>query len=87
VVRGVIGHVQNGRYRVDYAYPVLAGAAGPRPVTFSGGEVISPPTGHPGQVYFLTVSLTYTKQADGFWRDHRRHERHASHDHFEFGRA
>ena len=86
-VRAVIGRYQNGGYRIDHIYPALAGVAGSRPFTFTGGRSISAPVGRPGQTYALTLSITYAKQADGFWRDHRGRHRHASHHRFEFGPA
>jgi hypothetical protein len=86
-VRAVIGRYQNGGYRIDHIYPALAGVAGSRPFTFTGGRSISAPVGRPGQTYALTLSITYAKQADGFWRDHRVRHRHASHHRFEFGPA
>jgi hypothetical protein len=86
-IRAAVGHYQNGRFQLDYNFRTVAGVAGSRPRVFSDGLFISPRLGHPGQTYYLTLSITYIKQADGFWRDHQHRHHHASNHHFEFGRA
>jgi hypothetical protein len=86
-IRAAVGHYQNGRFLLDYNFRTVPGVAGSRPQVFGDGLFISPRLGRPGQTYVLTLSILYTKAADGYWRDHRHRHHHVSHHRFEFGRA